>query len=211
MRTELRMNWLSVVKKRSPPESRPMTVDLWCANKKLSRNRLVGDYSRDVGIQVEGADGSVDVHKFPFIAVADHRTPGCRGPAAPETNHPPESSLVLKHQAHRPPRDYFRFQQGCQRFGKFFPIPLEPRGRSSDVGCRERLCAIHAGLAIGTAPKVLPSGPAFRPRPRAKAKPLTLRPAEPVPPREPGTLVLLPSSATLAVGHLISCAGRPAF
>ena len=37
------MNWLPVVNKRRPPESRPMLVDLRAANTKLARNRLVGD------------------------------------------------------------------------------------------------------------------------------------------------------------------------
>src|SRR5271157_2259305 len=43
------MNWLLVVKKKRPPESRSMMVDLWFANAKWARNRLVGDYSREVG------------------------------------------------------------------------------------------------------------------------------------------------------------------
>jgi hypothetical protein len=41
------MNWLFVVKKRRPPESQPMIVDMWLANSKLARNRHVGDYSRE--------------------------------------------------------------------------------------------------------------------------------------------------------------------
>ena len=32
------MSWLFVVKKRRPPESRPMIVDLWSANTKWARN-----------------------------------------------------------------------------------------------------------------------------------------------------------------------------
>ena len=34
------VNWLFVVKKRRPPEGRPMIVDLWSANTKLAPNRL---------------------------------------------------------------------------------------------------------------------------------------------------------------------------
>jgi hypothetical protein len=45
-KTILRMNWLFVVKKRRPPESQPMIVDMWLANSKLARNWHVGDYSR---------------------------------------------------------------------------------------------------------------------------------------------------------------------
>ena len=36
------MNWLLVVKKRRPPESRSMIVDLCSADTKLARNRHVG-------------------------------------------------------------------------------------------------------------------------------------------------------------------------
>jgi hypothetical protein len=44
------MNWLFLM--RRPAEGRPVIVDLWSANTKLAPNRHVGDYSREVGLQV---------------------------------------------------------------------------------------------------------------------------------------------------------------
>ena len=43
------MNWRRVVKKRRPPESRPMIVDLRSANTKLVPNRLLGGVDSPCG------------------------------------------------------------------------------------------------------------------------------------------------------------------
>jgi hypothetical protein len=56
-------------------------------------------------------------------------------PAAPNSHPATKASFILKHQPDVTPFDHVGAERGLQRFGSFFPTPLERRGRSWDVVC----------------------------------------------------------------------------
>jgi hypothetical protein len=69
----------------------------------------------------------IDVNKLSFVTVAHHGPQRGGRPAAFGAHHAPEACLVLKHQAHGAALRDCRGQQGCQRFGEFFPLRLGRR------------------------------------------------------------------------------------
>jgi hypothetical protein len=87
------------------------------------------------------ADRAVNLLKFPFVTVGHHGPLRGGGPAASNPHHPAKAGLGLKHQANVTPLDRILCQQGCQRFGEFFPTPPAPRVCSWDGACPRPLCA----------------------------------------------------------------------
>src|SRR3990167_641922 len=98
-----------------------ITVRLTYLNEEFAHARGV-HLSADHPIQIalQRTDRTIHIDKFAFIAVIDHRTLWCVGPAFANAHHAPETRLVLKHQTYAPASHNFGFGDGSQVFGQFF-------------------------------------------------------------------------------------------
>ena len=146
-----------------------------------------------IQLAFQRADRAIDVHKFPFVAIVEHRAQGARRPAplgAPSVRTGPRPETSRAPAGVPPPPG----SAGLPTCPRVFSTPPGRPDRAGDAGCPGPHAATHAAPVGGTPPRLRPSALSAQPAPPVAVR----RPTRPrcglAPPTGPGRLVLLRGS-----------------